>query len=284
MISIHAPLRGRRQRSQSPRVPRRFQSTPPCGGDRSGSRPRWWAWNFNPRPLAGATGVLLHAGRNLGNFNPRPLAGATTSQIELKCGFYYFNPRPLAGATELPGAVDQLWAISIHAPLRGRPGDFWMTADEAAISIHAPLRGRLHFSGLPALPVSQFQSTPPCGGDELSVKLLSERQHFNPRPLAGATYKSRCFSMYSQFQSTPPCGGDAILSKRFFKMRYFNPRPLAGATRRPCFRLPPLPDFNPRPLAGATEMPTTKPCGKLFQSTPPCGGDPRPRCKKNCGT
>ena len=241
MISIHAPLRGRRQRSQSPRVPRRFQSTPPCGGDRSGSRPRWWAWNFNPRPLAGATGVLLHAGRNLGNFNPRPLAGATTSQIELKCGFYYFNPRPLAGATELPGAVDQLWAISIHAPLRGRPGDFWMTADEAAISIHAPLRGRLHFSGLPALPVSQFQSTPPCGGDELSVKLLSERQHFNPRPLA-------------------------------------------GATRRPCFRLPPLPDFNPRPLAGATEMPTTKPCGKLFQSTPPCGGDPRPRCKKNCGT
>ena len=32
-------------------------------------------------------------------------------------------------------------------------------------------------------------------------------------------------------------------------------------------------NFNPRPLAGATGMPTTKPSGRLFQSTPPHGGD-----------
>ena len=33
VISIHAPLRGRRSPPWAPLLPPRFQSTPPCGGD-----------------------------------------------------------------------------------------------------------------------------------------------------------------------------------------------------------------------------------------------------------
>ena len=76
-ISIHAPLRG---------------------------RPGVWACHspgsdFNPRPLAGATGLHQRHGDNRQDFNPRPLAGATPSCHLQVVGAANFNPRPLAGAT-----------------------------------------------------------------------------------------------------------------------------------------------------------------------------------------
>ncbi len=98
-ISIHAPSRGRRIEMWTRAGTRRFQSTPPRGGDGSGCRFCHRAGNFNPRPLAGATStarplkptglISIHApsrgrliffrkrSKIIGYFNPRPLAGAT---------------------------------------------------------------------------------------------------------------------------------------------------------------------------------------------------------------
>ena len=53
---------------------------------------------FNPRPLAGATGISGHQHQHGRDFNPRPLAGATYDCY-----------------ARIDGS-----GISIHAPLRGR--------------------------------------------------------------------------------------------------------------------------------------------------------------------
>ena len=163
MISIHAPLRGRRLTFAA----------------------RGWIRDFNPRPLAGATqsSTILHPSRVISihaplrgrrpgvhdvcfrfDFNPRPLAGATPGDPVPFPERLYFNPRPLAGATSFLLKLAVLVVISIHAPLRGRPADDKQAFEEMFISIHAPLRGRL--LPLPVRAVSGvFQSTPPCGGD-----------------------------------------------------------------------------------------------------------------------
>ena len=96
-----------------------------------------------------------------------------------------FNPRPLAGATKLRVREFTGARISIHAPLRGRPYPVLVRAD-----------------------VSQFQSTPPCGGDPVWMFLIRLHWYFNPRPLAGATPSNDQFLGFGLFQSTPPCGGD----------------------------------------------------------------------------
>ena len=140
-----------------------------------------------------------------------------------------------------------------------------------------------------------FQSTPPCGGDSKCPKRHKGRVYFNPRPLAGATAVVSFQLFQGRFQSTPPCGGDQWSYGHIRGNLYFNPRPLAGATRcwKPGNNRPR--NFNPRPLAGATApgWPNTfyqsisihAPLrGRLdarvsvleqrvFQSTPPCGGD-----------
>ena len=76
--------------------------------------------NFNPRSLAGATSGRWGQTDPWSHFNPRSLAGATAVSIVTASTIRNFNPRSLAGATELPEEVDQLWAISIHAPSRER--------------------------------------------------------------------------------------------------------------------------------------------------------------------
>ena len=57
--------------------------------------------------------------------------------------------------------------------------------------------------------LSIFQSTPPCGGDPVSMRVSGLLIDFNPRPLAGATETAL------KITSTE---------------HDFNPRPLAGAT------------------------------------------------------
>ena len=248
-ISIHAPLRGRPEESQRAAGAVKFQSTPPCGGDGQRSRIPALSPNFNPRPLAGATlddgfdvmedgfqstppcggdGPVGEALTRVQDFNPRPLAGATRTpsgyglfaifQSTPPCGgdlnsladgnlLDNFNPRPLAGATAPCQFVRPHYRISIHAPLRGRH-------EMEQIYVNS----------------IKFQSTPPCGGDELTILLFGKEKNFNPRPLAGATWRSlqkatggpisihaplrgRLASSFSSpflllFQSTPPCGGD----------------------------------------------------------------------------
>ena len=101
-----------------------------------------------------------------------------------------------------------------------------MTLD---ISIHAPLRGRLRLSSRKTIFLD-----------------------FNPRPLAGATFRGggsgepayisihaplrgrrldgHFFRPFVPFQSTPPCGGDMVAVLVSHQAGDFNPRPLAGAT------------------------------------------------------
>ena len=70
-ISIHAPIRGRRQMSVRVSRDAGFQSTPPYGGDATAAAARPCSADFNPRPHTGATwgeisqmvlyGISIHA-------------------------------------------------------------------------------------------------------------------------------------------------------------------------------------------------------------------------------
>ena len=76
-------------------------------------------------------------------------------------------------------------------------------------------------------------------------------RHFNPRPLAGATWT--CLHKWQAAQISIHA-------------------PLRGRHRQLDFRFRPR-DFNPRPLAGATQAKEMTWTIQEFQSTPPCGGD-----------
>ena len=79
----------------------------------------------------------------------------------------YFNPRSLTGATKLNGEAGRIKYISIHAPLRERPGGAVTIDAGRYISIHAPLRERRK-------------------GRPIKVQDIN----FNPRSLTGATQNS----------------------------------------------------------------------------------------------
>ena len=183
-------------------------------------------YNFNPRPLAGATSgakksldgftfqstppcggdcltkKLHHLRRH---FNPRPLAGATFNIRMVRDHRKDFNPRPLAGATIEVKVKPNKPTISIHAPLRGRP-----------------TRRR---SGCRMI---LFQSTPPCGGDKMIGVAASVYRDFNPRPLAGATIIVTVEDELKLFQSTPPCGGDCEMKNIADKIIISIHAPLRG--------------------------------------------------------
>ena len=98
LISIHAPLRERRNRINIHHA----------------------TMHFNPRSLAGATHLLCRMIWLICNFNPRSLAGATLRFIAKEMMMINFNPRSLAGATDYADQIISLGYISIHAPLRER--------------------------------------------------------------------------------------------------------------------------------------------------------------------
>ena len=144
-----------------------------------------------------------------------------------------FQSTPPCGGDEPDPGDEAHSAISIHAPLRGRPKLAYVSIVPIPISIHAPLRGRLPLS-FRFLYSRLFQSTPPCGGDTQAPTWCSASADFNPRPLAGATGRyllardANNISIHAplrgrqawngltarcrlRFQSTPPCGGDFII-------------------------------------------------------------------------
>ena len=136
-------------------------------------------------------------------------------------------------------------------PPRGGDQDAVSKAAFAGISIHAPSRGRRSMLSVAVwLPV--FQSTPPRGGDVWQCLDDTGRIHFNPRPLAGATYHLYSAPLADPFQSTPPRGGDPLLVLRLTLSKTISihapsrGRP-KGAAAYDCYA-----HFNPRPLAGAT--------------------------------
>ena len=185
LISIHAPMRGRRRQQAVLRFSSEFQSTPPCGGDwldlcrekqteisiHAPMRGRQTILtllvnlrNFNPRPHAGATGHFLRWGAEFQISIHAPMRGRHVSRDD-KTGISPFQSTPPCGGDCSNVHNPRSSAISIHAPMRGRLFIHSTTTKPFPISIHAPMRGRRVFIGF------QFFF-----------------DNFNPRPHAGATY------------------------------------------------------------------------------------------------
>ena len=121
-------------------------------------------------------------------FNPRPRKGATAENAQGEIIWNRFNPRPRKGATtQDKSSYEAVGVVSIHAPVRERPGFFgrrWErrrfnprprkgATDDILfgwqgiyVSIHAPVRER-------------------------HQQITGDKRHvgFNPRPRKGATRK-----------------------------------------------------------------------------------------------
>ena len=162
-ISIHAPLRGRRDT-----MPMSISTE-----------------YFNPRPLAGAT-IFSPLSAPPGIFQSTPPCGGDPSAASGSATAAAFQSTPPCGGDKRSKHFGYLCKISIHAPLRGRHPHWIMSVALVVISIHAPLRGR-RFVVLTWGWTTTFQSTPPCGGDVVVGAGGSGGTDFNPRPLAGAT-------------------------------------------------------------------------------------------------
>ncbi len=134
------------------------------------------------------------------------------------------------------------------------------------------MRGRPGMGFLTGAPV-QFQSTPPCGGDNsyplfiadimISIhapmrgrplKLIRAAgwNDFNPRPHAGATKRPEPGHHVASISIHAPMRGRPLSSRTKTVSMDFNPRPHAGATLGKWHPQPDPGDFNPRPHAGAT--------------------------------
>ena len=229
-----------------------FQSTPPCGGDQLHPLAHCLQTDFNPRPLAGATSLTKSGFSTLRDFNPRPLAGATLTSRAGSPWRSDFNPRPLAGATT--GYNNFSWFPPHFNPRPLAGATVWLIVGgrRPAISIHAPLRGRQSCSQIGKSDII-FQSTPPCGGDDIFADVKSRDRDFNPRPLAGATNLKAARIKLAQISIHAPLRGRLHDLFPADPGGHFNPRPLAGATAPDLWGNQPQCNFNPRPLAGATD-------------------------------
>ena len=149
-----------------------------------------------------------------------------------------------------------------------------------------------------------FQSTPPRGGDVYAWRCASPSCSFNPRPRAGATVCRSHNRSCTQVSIHAPARGRPAIPPPPAMRKGFNPRPRAGATNMRRFNLPARDSFNPRPRAGATVI-TGHLTGnlivsihapargrpirqiwiqnkRLFQSTPPRGGDKGDTASSTC--
>ena len=99
--------------------------------------------------------------------------------------------------------------ISIHAPSRERLSDSHRAAEYRRISIHAPSRERRYY---------------------YSVFIIAS--YFNPRSLAGATYRVRLYTHCRYISIHAPSRERLKHNIRRLSCKNFNPRSLAGATCR----------------------------------------------------
>ena len=120
VISIHAPLRGRQEAESSRSRRKRFQSTPPCGGDCTTREKGSWSYLiFQSTPPCGGDHFHSIHGPSHPDFNPRPLAGATKlAALEMPPAGFQSTP-PCGGDLKAAQQIRN-YEISIHAPLRGR--------------------------------------------------------------------------------------------------------------------------------------------------------------------
>ena len=119
---------------------------------------------------------------------------------------------------------------------------------------------------------TQFQSTPPCGGDD-NDSILNTILHISIHaPMRGRHMKAWKKNAGIGFQSTPPCGGDRYTWRDGIECRISIHAPMRGRPGRWTLAEN-CRNFNPRPHAGATADAPVGDAPCLFQSTPPCGGD-----------
>ena len=148
-----------------------------------------------------------------------------------------------------------------------------------------------------------FQSTPPCGGDVQPGATDPGPNHFNPRPLAGATALFGGRSMVIGISIHAPLRGRLIwnfVTVLVYKISIhaplrgrrtpgqmvdaglpFQSTPPCGGDLMEVFAV--LTSFISihAPLRGRHIFRSPCPFSSLFQSTPPCGGD---RCLCDNGT
>ena len=276
-VSIHAPVWGRRRRHGSHRCASEgFDPRPRVGATLDAIAPAGWFGSFDPRPRVGATQlfrpiewraiVSIHA----------PVWGRRCS-ARRPCAQPRFDPRPRVGATRVQRSCPPLRCVSIHAPVWGRLLLCCVPHILAGVSIHAPVWGRHRVSVVTAESL-WFRSTPPCGGD-------------GPESATPAAIL--------EFRSTPPCGGDCTPAPARPCRSSFDPRPRVGATIGTS-SLPVAIDvsihapvwgrlrqrarvFQPAhvsihaPVWGRHRLKIGHEIFSGFRSTPPCGGDYRPR-------
>ena len=136
-ISIHAPLRGRQMRNCIIMQKGEFQSTPPCGGDLwpsgvtgnitlfqstppcGGDSGRWihsfLCSYFNPRPLAGATGILFDE-RHQRSFQSTPPCGGDAPVPDLPRDATGFQSTPPCGGDATGKGVPEIIRLFQSTP------------------------------------------------------------------------------------------------------------------------------------------------------------------------
>ena len=167
--------------------------------------------------------------------------------------------------------------ISIHAPLRGRHRRTECAAWIHPISIHAPLRGRRCPEESCSKPW-QFQSTPPCGGDESRIVFSQRHGNFNPRPLAGATIctGTRDEDLVISIHA-PLRGRRGGYSMQTYYDNISIHAPLRGRQSWEHERIIIIIISIHAPLRGRLVRSARTQARGRFQSTPPCGGDYCPK-------
>ena len=193
-------------------------------------------------------------------FQSTPPCGGDFFIAPLPDGPHDFNPRPLAGATRFSPCFDVRQVISIHAPLRGRPN---FPRSRFALGV--------------------FQSTPPCGGDQITYSRQKMSCISIHAPLRGRRTVQNIGYLYQHISIHAPLRGRL---KTYpipqYRGKISIHAPLRGRQS---------PDrYNPKSSAISIHAPLRgRPSGAFrhgaseqFQSTPPCGGDFWPEFKRRC--
>ena len=125
------------------------------------------------------------------------------------------------GSDDMPYvSASYFLAISIHAPSRERRFRHAAAAATQDISIHAPSRER-RVTGLIFIMLECISIHAPSRERPQEEKSYSRFLDFNPRSLAGATFRTRQMKVGVLFQSTLPRGSDIAFAKISIKQTTF---------------------------------------------------------------
>jgi len=177
IVSIHAPARLRRGRTDLETGAVTFQSTHPRGCDDDQVLRHDVLTGFNPRTREGATSRIRARHMLSARFNPRTREGATQTP---PCPLPVPEVSIHAPARVRPAIRQRQLRddrVSIHAPARVRPGRMRRQSGQSAVSIHAPARVRRTVTAVQESAWS-FQSTHPRGCDRSLVPSHSSMPTF----------------------------------------------------------------------------------------------------------